>query len=239
MRGQREGLSGVSEKTILLVEDDRDQVTLAMRAPRKHGIVEEVVVAGDGAEALDYLFGEGSYADRDTTTMPEFVLLDVHLPKMDGLQVLERLREDERTELVPVILFSSSREDYGRGLQFGVTKPVNFDRFSEAMRYLGWYWLNLNESPEKWTCPACLGHDLPLLLVSRSTDRGIIFTRGEAAHPSNGVLSVFGGLRTVGPGWLLAALEIRLELDPGEGVYDVLLLDPRAAGLGDAELREA
>jgi len=101
----------VSEKTILLVEDDRDQVTLAMRAPRKHGIVEEVVVAGDGAEALDYLFGEGSYADRDTTTMPEFVLLDVHLPKMDGLQVLERLREDERTELVPVILFSSSRED--------------------------------------------------------------------------------------------------------------------------------
>ena len=73
MRGQREGLSGVSEKTILLVEDDRDQVTLAMRPPRKHGIVEEVVVAGDGAEALDYLFGEGSYADRDTTTKSEFV----------------------------------------------------------------------------------------------------------------------------------------------------------------------
>ena len=144
----------MSEKTILLVEDDRDQVTLAMRALREHGIVEEVdevVIAGDGAEALDYLFGEGSYADRDTTTMPEFVLLDVHLPKVDGLQVLERLRDDERTELVPIILFSSSREDIVEGYRLGansyVTKPVNFDRFSEAMRYLGWYWLNLNESP--------------------------------------------------------------------------------------------
>jgi two-component system response regulator len=144
----------VSEKTILLVEDDRDQVTLAMRALREHGIVEEVdevVIAGDGVEALDYLFGEGSYADRDTTTMPEFVLLDVHLPKIDGLQVLERVRDDERTELVPVILFSSSREDIVEGYRLGansyVTKPVNFDRFSEAMRYLGWYWLNLNESP--------------------------------------------------------------------------------------------
>jgi two-component system response regulator len=141
----------VSEKTILLVEDDRDQVTLAMRAPRKHGIVEEVVVAGDGAEALDYLFGEGPHAGRDTATMPEIVLLDVHLPKVDGLQVLERLRDDERTELVPIILFSSSREDIVDGYRLGansyVTKPVNFDRFSEAMRYLGWYWLNLNESP--------------------------------------------------------------------------------------------
>ena len=144
----------MSDKTILLVEDDRDQVTLAMRALRKHGIVDEVdevVVAGDGAEALDYLFGEGAYAGRDTTKMPEFVLLDVHLPKVGGLQVLEKLREDERTELVPVILFSSSREEIVEGYRLGansyVTKPANFDRFSEAMQYLGWYWLNLNESP--------------------------------------------------------------------------------------------
>lgn len=144
----------MSEKTILLVEDDRDQVALAMRALRTHGIVEEVdevVVAEDGREALDYLFGEGPHAGRDTTMMPEFVLLDVHLPKMDGLQVLQRLRDDERTELVPVILFSSSREDIEEGYRLGansyVTKPVNFERFSEAMRYLGWYWLNLNESP--------------------------------------------------------------------------------------------
>ncbi len=144
----------MSEKTILLVEDDRDQVTLAMRALRRHGIiaeVDEVIVAEDGAEALDYLFGEGTHAGRDTSTMPEFVLLDVHLPKMGGLQVLERLRDDERTELVPVILFSSSREEIVEGYRLGansyVTKPVNFERFSEAMQYLGWYWLNLNESP--------------------------------------------------------------------------------------------
>jgi len=144
----------VSEKTILLVEDDQDQVMLAMRALRQHGIVaevDEVVVAEDGAEALDYLFGKGSHAGRDTTTMPEFVLLDVHLPRIDGLQVLERLRDHERTELLPVILFSSSREDIVQGYRLGansyVTKPANFDRFSEAMQYLGWYWLNLNESP--------------------------------------------------------------------------------------------
>jgi two-component system, response regulator len=147
----------VSEKTILLVEDDQDQVRLAMRALRKHGIaeeVDEVVVAGDGMEALDYLFGEGPHAGRDITTMPEFVLLDVHLPKVDGLQVLERLRDDERTELLPVIPFSSSREEVARGYKLGansyVTKPVNFDRFSEAMQYLGWYWLNLNESPPNY-----------------------------------------------------------------------------------------
>ncbi len=141
----------MSKKTILLVEDDRDQVDLAMRALRKHGIVEEVdeiVVAGDGEEALDYLLGEG---DREPPTMPEFVLLDVHLPKVDGLQVLERLREHERTELLPVVLFSSSQEEVAHGYRLGansyVTKPTNFDEFSEAMRILGWYWLNLNESP--------------------------------------------------------------------------------------------
>jgi two-component system, response regulator len=142
----------VDHKTILLVEDDRDQVVLAMRALRKHGIVaevDEVVVAGNGEEALDYLFGEGSHAG----TMPEFVLLDVHLPKIDGLQVLGRLRDDERTRLLPVILFSFSNEheDVVKGYELGansyVTKPANFDRFSEAMRYMGWYWLNFNESP--------------------------------------------------------------------------------------------
>ena len=146
----------MSEKTILLVEDDENQVLLAMRALRKHGIVkevDEVVVAGDGEEALDYIFGTGSYAGRDTGVMPEFVLLDVKLPKMDGLQVLERLRDDERTELLPVILFSSSREheDVVAGYKLGansyVAKPANFEKFSEAMRYLGWYWLSFNETP--------------------------------------------------------------------------------------------
>ena len=146
----------MSEKTILLVEDDQDQVVLAMRALGKHGIVAEVddvVVAGNGEEALDYLFGEESHDGRDTGIMPEFILLDVHLPKMDGLQVLERLREDERTRLLPVILFSSSNEhtDIVKGYELGansyVTKPANFERFSEAMRYMGWYWLNYNETP--------------------------------------------------------------------------------------------
>jgi CheY-like chemotaxis protein len=144
----------MSSKTILLVEDDEDQAMLAMRALRKHGIVaevDEVVVAEDGEEAVDYLLGEGSREERDTTAMPEFVLLDVHLPKMDGLRVLERLRDDERTRLLPVILFSASKEHVVEGYELGansyVTKPANFDRFSEAMRYLGWYWLDYNESP--------------------------------------------------------------------------------------------
>jgi two-component system, response regulator len=144
----------VDRKTILLVEDDRDQGTLAMRALRKHGIVakvDEVVVAESGEEAIDYLLGKGPHDGQDTPDMPEFVLLDVHLPKMDGLEVLKRLRDDERTYLLPVILFSSSKEHVVEGYELGansyVTKPANFERFSEAMRYLGWYWLDYNESP--------------------------------------------------------------------------------------------
>ena len=139
----------MGRKTILLVEDDRDQVVLAMRALRKHGIVAEVddvVVAESGEEAIGHLLDEG-----DTVVMPEFVLLDVHLPGLDGLEVLKRLREDERTRLLPVILFSSSNEHVVEGYELGansyVTKPANFERFSEAMRYLGWYWLDYNESP--------------------------------------------------------------------------------------------
>ncbi len=146
----------MSERSILLVEDDQDQVLLAMRALREHGIVaevDEVVVARDGEEALDYLHGDGSNAGRDAALTPEFILLDIKLPKLDGLQVLERLRDDERTQLVPVILFSSSREheDVVEGYKLGansyIAKPANFERFSEAMRYLGWYWLNVNETP--------------------------------------------------------------------------------------------
>ena len=146
----------MAEKTILLVEDDEDQVILAMRALRKHGIVAEVddvVVSGTGENALDYMFGTGPYDGRDPEEIPEFVLLDVNLPRMDGLKVLEKLREDERTHLVPIILFSSSNEhkDVVKGYELGansyVTKPANFTKFSEAMQYLGWYWLNFNETP--------------------------------------------------------------------------------------------
>ena len=143
-------------REILLVEDDEDQVLLAMRAMRKHGIVDEVdrvVVASDGEEALDYLFGRGQYAGRDTSVTPEFILLDVDLPSTTGLKVLEKLRADERTELLPVILFSASNrrgdvvEGYKLGANSYVTKPTNFDDFSQAMSHLGWYWLNWNESP--------------------------------------------------------------------------------------------
>jgi two-component system, response regulator len=146
----------MSDRIVLLVEDDPDQVTLALRAFRKHGVadaVDDIVVMRDGAEALDYLLGTGAYAGRDASETPEFVLLDVNLPKLDGHQVLERLREDERTHLVPVVLFSSSNEhkDVVKGYELGansyVTKPANFDKFSEAMQYLGWYWLNFNETP--------------------------------------------------------------------------------------------
>ena len=146
----------MGERNILLVEDDEDQVILAMRALRKHGIVAEVddvVVSGTGEDALDYMFGSGPYSGRDASTIPEFVLLDVNLPRMNGLQVLEKLREDERTHLVPVILFSSSNQhkDVVKGYELGansyVTKPANFSKFSEAMQYLGWYWLNFNETP--------------------------------------------------------------------------------------------
>jgi two-component system response regulator len=144
----------VSRKTILLGEDDLIPVVLAMRALRKHGIVaevDEVVVAESGEETIGYLLGEGSHDGRDTIVLPEFVLLDVHLPKMDGLRVLERLRNDERTRLLLVILFSSPKEHVVKCYELGanpyVTKPANFERFSEAMRYLGWDWLDYNEPP--------------------------------------------------------------------------------------------
>ncbi len=139
-----------------MVEDDPDQVTLALRAFEKQGIAEEVddiVVARDGAQALDYLFGTGAYAGRDTSILPRFVLLDVELPKTSGLEVLRRLRADERTRLVPVILCSSSGESeevaegYRSGANSYVTKPCDFGRFSEAINALGWYWLEWNRTP--------------------------------------------------------------------------------------------
>jgi len=152
----RLGVDANERRVILLVEDDEDQVLLARRALDKHGVaseVDEVVVARDGEKALDYLFGEGEHAGRDTSVTPEFVLLDVDLPGTTGLQVLERVRADERTELVPVILFSASNkhgdvvEGYKRGANSYVAKPSSFKEFSEAMRLLGWHWLNWNESP--------------------------------------------------------------------------------------------
>jgi CheY-like chemotaxis protein len=140
-------------KIILLVEDNPDDELLAIRALEKNNIMNEVVVARDGAEALDYLFGSGAYTGRDMSVMPQIILLDLKLPKIDGLEVLRRLRNDERTKLLPVVVLTSSKEErdltecYSLGANSYIRKPVNFAQFTEAIRQLGLYWLVLNESP--------------------------------------------------------------------------------------------
>ena len=144
-------------RPILLVEDNPDDELLTLRALKKQNITNEVVVARDGEEALDYLFGSGPYAGRDLSVMPQLVLLDLKLPKVDGLEVLRRVRADERTRLLPVVILTTSREQqdllqgYGLGANSYVRKPVDFVQFSEAVRQLGLYWLLLNESPPTTT----------------------------------------------------------------------------------------
>ena len=141
------------EKVILLVEDNPDDEALTVRALKKNNVLSEVSVARDGVEALEFLFGEGVYADRDVSAMPQVILLDLKLPKLDGLGVLRRLRADPRTKLLPVVLLTSSNEEedllngYGFGANSYVRKPVDFDKFKEAIRQLSLYWLVLNEPP--------------------------------------------------------------------------------------------
>ena len=136
---------------ILLVEDDPNDVELTLSALSENHLANEVVVARDGVEALDYLFGTGRHAGRDMTAMPQLVLLDLKLPKVDGLQVLRRVRADERTRRLPVVIFTSSSEEedliksYDLGANSYVRKPIDFDQFLEATRQLGLYWLVLNE----------------------------------------------------------------------------------------------
>jgi two-component system, response regulator len=136
---------------ILLVEDNADDEELTLRALKKNNIHNQVVIARDGEEALDYLFGTGAYAGRDLTLMPQLVLLDLKLPKIDGLQVLQRLRADRRTRLLPVVILTSSKEQqdlmqgYSLGANSYVRKPVDFGEFIEAVKQLGLYWLILNE----------------------------------------------------------------------------------------------
>ena len=143
----------MSEKIILLVEDNADDEELTLRALKKNNIQNDVVIARDGVEALDYLFGTGAYAGRDTSNVPSVTLLDLKLPKVDGLEVLKRLRADERTKFLPVVILTSSKEeqDLLNGYKFGansyIRKPVDFAQFMEAVRNLGLYWLLLNESP--------------------------------------------------------------------------------------------
>ncbi len=140
-------------KVILLVEDNPDDEVLTRRALKKNNISNEVVVTRDGVQALDYLFGRGAYEGRDLSIMPQVVLLDLKLPKIDGLEVLRRLRADGRTRLLPVVVLTSSREQqdlvdsYGYGANSYIRKPVDFAQFLEAVRQLGLYWLVLNETP--------------------------------------------------------------------------------------------
>ncbi len=138
---------------IMLVEDNPDDVELTLRSFKKNNILNGVVVAGDGVEALDYLFGTGAHAGRDLSVMPAVILLDLKLPRIDGLEVLRRLRADERTKLLPVVILTSSKEEqdmlngYRLGANSYVRKPVDFTQFSEAVKQLGLYWLLLNEPP--------------------------------------------------------------------------------------------
>ncbi|MGE5642575.1 MAG: response regulator [Byssovorax cruenta] len=140
-------------KMILLVEDNADDEALTLRALNKSKIANTIVVVRDGAEALDYLFCTGPYADRNPLDLPQVILLDLKLPKVDGLEVLRRLRAEPRTHMLPVVILTSSKEEqdlvnaYSNGANSYVRKPVDFNQFVEAIRQLGLYWLVLNEAP--------------------------------------------------------------------------------------------
>lgn len=142
----------MEESVILLVEDNPDDEALTLRALKKNNIRNEVVVARDGVEAVDYLFATGAHAGRDLSALPHVVLLDLKLPRMDGFEVLERIRASEATRFLPVVILTTSNEDqdrlrgYGLGANSFVRKPVEFDKFIEAVRQLGLYWLILNEA---------------------------------------------------------------------------------------------
>lgn len=143
----------MAKKMILLVEDNPDDAALTLRAFEKNKITNEIVVVRDGVEALDWLFAEGAYAGRDRNELPQVILLDLKLPKVDGLEVLRRIREDDHTKLLPVIILTTSEEEsdrlagYSLGANSYIRKPVDFSQFIEAVRQLGLYWLVLNESP--------------------------------------------------------------------------------------------
>jgi CheY-like chemotaxis protein len=142
-------------KIILLVEDNPDDVALTRRALERNDLGSEAIVAHDGTQALDYLFAAGAHSGRDTNMMPKVVLLDLKLPKIDGLEVLSRIRNDERTKYLPVVILSMSNEEkdiwrcYRLGANSYIRKPVDFVQFSEAMQQFGRYWLQLNQAPPK------------------------------------------------------------------------------------------
>lgn len=139
---------------ILLVEDNPNDVELTLHALRKHNLANRILVVRDGEEALDFLFCRGAYQDRDSSIPPKVVLLDLKLPKVDGLEVLRQIRGDERTRVLPVVILTSSRqerdvvESYKLGINSYIVKPVDFDQFTEAVRQIGCYWLLLNQLPK-------------------------------------------------------------------------------------------
>ncbi len=143
----------MNERIILLIEDNEIDVTLTRRALHKNNIANRLVVAKDGVEALDYLFGTGAFAGRNPRDLPQLVLLDLKLPRVNGLEVLSRIRADETTKLLPVVILTSSKEDrdlvegYRLGANSYIRKPVDFVQFVEAVKTLGLYWLILNEAP--------------------------------------------------------------------------------------------
>lgn len=139
---------------ILLVEDNPYDVELTLHALKRNNITNQVHVVRDGVEALDFLFGTGQYAGRNTDEVPKIILLDLKLPKIDGLEVLQRIKDDPRTRLIPVVVLTSSREDrdvltsYNLGVNSYIVKPVDFQQFTDAVRELGFYWLLLNQPPQ-------------------------------------------------------------------------------------------
>ena len=147
------------DKIILLVEDNPKDEELTLRALKKNNIRNEVVVVRDGVEALDYLFASGVWSERDPFLLPEVVLLDLKLPKIDGVEVLRRVRANDRTKFLPVVMLTSSNEEtdvvggYSAGCNSYVRKPVEFNQFAEAIRQLGLYWLVINEHPPRTRSP--------------------------------------------------------------------------------------
>jgi CheY-like chemotaxis protein len=141
----------MSDGIILLVEDNPDDEALTLRALKKHHVANHVEVVRDGVEALDWLFGEGAHAGRDARVLPQVILLDLNMPKLSGLEVLERIRKDPRTQVVPVVVLTSSKQDedmiasYARGANSYVRKPVDFTEFAQAVQRLGIYWLLVNQ----------------------------------------------------------------------------------------------